>query len=115
MTELIAHSDAYIKEFKARVTAVNREEGAVALDRTAFYPGGGGQPHDLGWLNHIPVTEVKRQKDEIWHQLDGTLPMEGLPVEGEEVSGKLDWNRRYKLMRTHTAFHILCAVVWRDY
>ncbi len=51
MTELIAHSDAYVKEFKANVTAVNREEGAVALDRTAFYPGGGGQPYDLGWLN----------------------------------------------------------------
>jgi len=110
MTELIAHSDAYIKVFKARVTAVNREEGAVALDRTAFYPGGGGQPYDLGWLNHTPVTKVKRQGDEIRHWLDGPLP-----IEGEEVSGKLDWDRRYKLMRTHTAFHILCGVVWRDY
>ncbi len=110
MTGLIAHSDAYVKEFKANVTAVNREEEAVALDRTAFYPGGGGQPHDLGWLNHTPVLKVKRQGNEIWHRLDGPLP-----IEGEEVSGKLDWDRRYKLMRTHTAFHILCGVVWRDY
>jgi len=110
MTELIAHSDAYVKEFMARVTAVNREEGAIALDRTAFYPGGGGQPHDLGWLKDTPVLKVKRQWDEIWHRLDGSIP-----AGGEEVSGKLDWDRRYKLMRTHTAFHILCGVVWRDY
>jgi misacylated tRNA(Ala) deacylase len=110
MTELIAHSDAYLKEFKAEVTAVNREEAAITLDRTAFYPGGGGQPHDLGWIDNTPVLEVKRRGDQIWHQLNGPLPMEG-----KEVSGKLDWDRRYKLMRTHTAFHILCGVVWRDY
>lgn len=110
MTQLLAHTDAYLKEFDAVVTAINQEEQAVALDRTAFFPGGGGQPHDLGWLNDIPIKKVKRQGEYIWHWLEGNLPSEGAAVHG-----KLDWERRYKLMRTHTAFHILCGVVWRDY
>lgn len=110
MTDLLAHTDAYLKEFDAVVVAVNADENAVALDKTAFYPGGGGQPHDLGWLDDRPVTKVKRQGEHIWHWLEGDLP-----AEGETIHGKLDWDRRYKLMRTHTAFHILCGVVWRDY
>jgi misacylated tRNA(Ala) deacylase len=110
MTELLAHTDAYLKEFEATVVAVNPEENAVALNKTAFYPGGGGQPGDLGWLDDTPLTKVKRQGEHIWHWLDGDLP-----AEGATVHGKLDWDRRYKLMRTHTAFHILCGVVWRDY
>jgi misacylated tRNA(Ala) deacylase len=110
MTELLAHTDAYLQEFEATVVAVNPAENAVALDQTAFYPGGGGQPCDYGWLNNQPVTKVKRQGEHIWHWIDGDLP----PT-GDSVRGKLDWDRRYKLMRTHTAFHILCGVVWRDY
>jgi misacylated tRNA(Ala) deacylase len=110
MTDLLAHTDAYLKEFDAAVVAVDADENAVALDKTAFYPGGGGQPHDLGWLDDRPVTKVKRQGEHIWHWLEGNLP-----AEGETVHGKLDWDRRFKLMRTHTAFHILCGVVWRDY
>jgi misacylated tRNA(Ala) deacylase len=110
MTELLAHDDAYLKEFDATVVAVNPEENAVALDKTAFYPGGGGQPCDYGWLADRPVAKVKRQGQHIWHWLDGELP-----AEGTTVHGKIDWDRRYKLMRTHTAFHILCGVVWRDY
>jgi misacylated tRNA(Ala) deacylase len=110
MTELLAHTDAYLKEFEATVVAVNAEENAVALDKTAFYPGGGGQPNDLGWLNDMPVVKVKREGEHIWHWLEG-----GLFAEGDAVRGKLDWERRYSLMRTHTAFHILCGVVWRDY
>lgn len=92
------------------ITEVNREEGAVALDRTAFYPGGGGQPHDLGWLGESPVERVKRQGQWIWHWLKAEPPSEGAVVQG-----RIDWQRRYRLMRTHTAFHILCGVVWRDY
>ena len=110
MTELLAHTDAYLKEFEATVVAVNAEENAVVLDKTAFYPGGGGQPCDYGWVDDVPVTKVKRQGEHIWHWLDGDLP-----IEGDTVMGKLDWDRRYSLMRTHTAFHILCGVVWRDY
>jgi len=110
MTELLAQQDAYLKEFTARVAAVDPEQQAVALDRTAFFPGGGGQLADRGWLAGIPVLEVKRRDDLIWHFLK-----EPGPGQGEEVAGKLDWERRYALMRTHTAFHILCGVVFRDY
>ncbi|MCK6630351.1 MAG: alanyl-tRNA editing protein [Anaerolineae bacterium] len=110
MTELLAHTDAYLQEFEATVVAVNSEENAIALDKTAFYPGGGGQPNDVGWLNGQVVTKVKRQSEHIWHWLEGELP----PA-GATVHGRIDWDRRYKLMRTHTAFHILCGVVWRDY
>lgn len=110
MTQLLAQTDAYMKEFDATVVAVNAEEKTVALDKTAFFPGGGGQLHDLGWLNDTPVKKVKRQGEHIWHWLAGDLP-----TVGTTVHGKLDWDRRYKLMRTHTAFHILCGVIWRDY
>jgi misacylated tRNA(Ala) deacylase len=134
MTEVLAQKDAYIKEFEATVVAVRQEEGAeaagggrpgdgkpdaspasaVALDRTAFFPGGGGQPCDLGWIADIPVIRVKRQGEWIWHWLQAGAPG-GITEEGEAVQGRIDWQRRYRLMRTHTAFHILCGVVWRDY
>jgi misacylated tRNA(Ala) deacylase len=114
MTELLFQTDSYIKEFQATVVAVNPDEGAVALDRTAFYPGGGGQPGDLGHLlvggQSLPVSKVKRQDEAVWHWLAGELP-----TVGAAVTGRLDWDRRYKLMRTHTALHVLCGVVWRDY
>ncbi len=111
MTELLYQTDAYLKEFTATVTGVDEEANGVYLGRTAFYPGGGGQPSDEGVLRvndtEIPVTQVKRGN---LHILDGELP-----AVGTEVVGVLDWERRYKLMRTHTAMHILCGVVWRDY
>jgi misacylated tRNA(Ala) deacylase len=114
MTDLLYQTDSYLADFDASVAALNEMLGAVTLDRTAFYPGGGGQPHDYGWIEtngeSFPVKAVKRQDGEIWHLLEGVLP----PV-GGVVSGRLDWDRRHKLMRTHTALHILCGVVWRDY
>ena len=119
-TELLAQTDAYLREFEGAVIAVNPAERAVALDRTAFYPGGGGQPHDTGWLawgggQPVPVTRAARQGELVWHWLGGGSEAIALPSEGAAVHGKLDWERRYALMRTHTAFHILCGVVWRDY
>jgi misacylated tRNA(Ala) deacylase len=114
MTDLLFQTDSYVQEFTASVVAVDLEAGAIALDRTAFYPGGGGQPHDLGVLRvqdqTLRVTRVKQQDGHVWHWLDGAPP-----VVGSAVTGQLDWPRRYKLMRTHTALHILCGVVWRDY
>jgi misacylated tRNA(Ala) deacylase len=114
MTDLLFQTDSYLREFLATVVAVNADEGAVALDRTAFYPGGGGQPHDLGGLQvreqTLTVSKVKRQGEHVWHWLDGALP-----TVGATVRGCLDWDRRYQLMRTHTALHVLCGVVWRDY
>lgn len=112
MTTPLYHTDAYLKEFDAQVTAV--EGQSVALDQTAFYPGGGGQPNDLGTLSAAghtyQVTKVRKAGDQIWHDLDSQPP-----AVGTAVHGVLDWERRYKLMRTHTAMHILCGVVFRDY
>jgi misacylated tRNA(Ala) deacylase len=112
MSDPLYHTDAYLREFEARVVAVAGAE--VALDRTAFYPAGGGQPHDQGsiaWASgQSRVTDVRKREGEIWHVLEGSAP-----APGETVRGALDWDRRYQLMRTHTAMHILCGVIWRDY
>jgi misacylated tRNA(Ala) deacylase len=112
MTELLYPLDSYRKEFSA---SVERAEGAdVILSRTAFYPGGGGQPCDHGTLEwpagSVRVTAVKRDGESVVHTLEGALP----PA-GTEVRGVLDWDRRYALMRTHTALHILCGVIFRDF
>ena len=112
MTELLFHDHSYLQEFDATVTAV--AETGVALDRTAFYIGGGGQPSDVGILivegRDYAVTGIKRDGGLILHLIDGEQP-----TEGNQVAGRIDWDRRYQLMRTHTALHILCGVVWRDY
>ncbi len=112
MTEALYQTDSYLREFEATVIAV--EGNAVALDRTAFYPGGGGQPCDVGTLSAggrvWPVTRVRRAGETIWHEVEGEPP----PL-GAQVQGQIDWKRRYQLMRTHTAMHILCGVIWRDY
>jgi misacylated tRNA(Ala) deacylase len=112
MTEHLYQTDSYVNEFEAMVTAV--EGQAVALDRTAFYPGGGGQPNDIGSLawdgGSAQVVRVKRRGADLWHTLEGDVP----PTD-TQVHATLDWERRYRLMRTHTALHVLCGVVWRDY
>lgn len=114
MTELLYQSDSSLREMDATVTAVTPQ--GVVLDRTAFYPGGGGQPDDHGLLRdevgqEYPVTGLKRVEGRLVHLLAG----EARPAEGGTVRGVLDWARRYRLMQTHTAMHILCGVVWRDY
>jgi misacylated tRNA(Ala) deacylase len=110
MTELLFHSDSYCKEFDAVVERVVPEEKSVILDRTAFYPGGGGQPNDIGLLNGLRVSKVRKSGDDVLHVVEGELP--GV---GAAVHGVIDWQRRYHLMRTHTAMHILCGTVFRDY
>ena len=116
MTELLYHMDSYAKEFDANVASVLPAERAVVLDRTAFYPGGGGQPCDFGTLTidgvTYPVDKVKKQANDVLHFLGGET---SLPAEASAARGTLDWARRYKLMRTHTALHILCGTVFRDY
>ena len=115
MTELLCQSDAYLKEFDAAVTAVNGDQ--VTFDRTAFYPRGGGQPSDQGVLRAggesepYRVLEVKKQSGEVWHKLDRAATF----APGAQVHGAIDWERRHKLMRTHTALHILCGMMFRDY
>ena len=116
MTDLLYQTDATLREFDARVTAVDPEARTVTLDRSAFYPGGGGQPFDFGVLRvdgvDYPVGKVKKQGEDVLHFLGGTAP---LPAAGAPAHGTLDWERRYQLMRTHTALHILCGTVFRDY
>lgn len=112
MTEPLYHSDSYLQNFTAKVTAVDEASHAVILDRTAFYPGGGGQPCDFGKLDSFIVEKTKKVGDDIFHFLAGT---DVLPLVGQEVWGQLDWTRRYRLMRTHTAMHTLCGVIFRDY
>jgi misacylated tRNA(Ala) deacylase len=116
MTDLLYQTDSYLQEFEANVLSVLPDERAVVLDRTAFYPGGGGQPCDFGSLTisgvGYPVDKVKKQGDNVLHFLGGNDP---LPSTDSVARGTLDWARRYKLMRTHTAMHVLCGTVFRDY
>ena len=116
MTELLFLTDAYLSEFDAMVTDVT-DDGGVVLDRTCFYIGGGGQPFDVGTLRDADtgaeyrVTKAARAGGSIVHTIDGDVK----PAVGTALHGVIDWDRRYLLMRTHTALHILCGVVWRDF
>ena len=118
MTELLSHVESYLREFEATVTESLGK--GVVLDRTAFYTGGGGQPSDTGILDaggqEYTVTGVSRAEGKLVHVIDRWEGGDGgHPSAGAQVSGRVDWERRYRLMRTHTALHILCGVVWRDY
>jgi misacylated tRNA(Ala) deacylase len=113
-TDLLFLRDAQLRTFEARVTEVDADGGRVALDRTAFYPTGGGQPHDTGFLDtpagSRAVTGVRKEGGVVWHALEGDLP-----AVGDAVTGRLDWERRHDLMRTHTALHVLCGVIWNEW
>lgn len=111
MTDLIYQTDSYVKTFDAVIIGADEGENGVYLDRTAFYPGGGGQPHDTGilYVGDAAHKVIAIKKGNL-HVLEGALPPLNTPVKGV-----IDWHRRYALMRTHTAMHILCGVVWRDY
>ena len=116
MTELLYQTDSYLHSFDASVEAIDEENHAMVLDRTAFYPGGGGQPYDLGTLTingaEIPLQRARKIGGQVIHILP---PEASLPPIGSKVHAELDWERRYALMRTHTAMHILCGVIFRDY
>jgi misacylated tRNA(Ala) deacylase len=125
MTENIAAVDAYERSCQATVLAIDPDgsgpagEARVLLDRTVFYPGGGGQPADEGWLTGADgsrwhVTSARKAGDEIWHALQ-LEPGQALPAVGATVTCEIDWERRHRLMRTHSALHVLCGVVWRDH
>lgn len=114
-TRLLYQTDSYLRAFDAAVVAVDPAERAIVLDQSAFYPGGGGQPNDTGVLRSNGtawhVTAVRKAGDQVRHVIDG----DALPAVGDTIHGELDWDRRYQLMRTHTALHVLCGVVFRDY
>ena len=143
MTLLLAHTDSYLREFDGVVTRVDKKACALILDRTAFYAGGGGQPCDVGtihWMDgntrhEVEIIKAKKGGADVSHYLvptqtgsddtissgirdSGTVrspPLIALPAVGTTITGVINWARRYQLMRTHTAMHILCGVVWRDY
>ena len=116
MTDRIYSTRQYERDMDARVVDVDTDEGRVLLDRTVFYPGGGGQPHDTGalWIgdDRLSVVRVAADGRGVWHWCtdDGGSPT--TPPVGTDVHGEVDWDRRYRLMRTHTAMHALCGVVW---
>src|SRR3954447_16586153 len=120
--EQLCYTDAYRQTVDARVSAVDASnDGAavVVLDRTVFYPGGGGQPADRGLIIRTAdgrswtVRAARKINGDIVHELE---PGEAdPPLVGDRVEVDLDWARRFALMRTHTALHALCGVVWRDY
>jgi misacylated tRNA(Ala) deacylase len=130
MTDAICYRDAYVRSIEAVVQAVepgNAGAALVILDRTTFYPGGGGQPSDRGLLVRASdgrrwvVRSARKAGGDIVHELEPTDAgaLDGSPIEppaiGDRLEADLDWARRHLLMRTHTALHALCGVVWRDY
>ncbi len=117
MSENICYTDAYARTTDASVVEVDADANAVLLDRTVFYPGGGGQPADTGLLTggsggSWRVIGAKKRGEEIWHTIEAGSE---LPALDTQVTAELDWDRRHALMRTHSALHILCGVVWRDF
>jgi len=110
MTEQLYYTDPRLSCFEARVLRQKSvgERWAVILDRTAFYPEGGGQPADRGTLNDLPVLDVQKKGEEICHYLAEPLP-EGTAVEGTMVQGTIDWARRFEFMQQHTGQHIVSA------
>ena len=112
MTEELFLGDSYLREFEAVVVELSGRE--VILDRTAFYPGGGGQPPDRGTLGigpvHASVVDARREGRQVVHVLDNPIPNTV-----RELEGSLDWERRYGHMRHHTALHVLSGVIWRNF
>ncbi|MBV9174963.1 MAG: alanyl-tRNA editing protein [Chloroflexi bacterium] len=110
---MLYSTDAYVRSFDAQVAEVT-SDGAVVLDRTAFYPTGGGQPHDLGTLSwqggSANVVEARKLGSTVLHRLDGPAP-----APGTQVHGEIDWDRRYALMRHHTALHSMSGVIYQLY
>jgi misacylated tRNA(Ala) deacylase len=117
VSENLCYTDAYLRRTDATVVEVDPEAHAVLLDRTVFYQGGGGQPADEGLLTADSggdwrVIGAKKRGDDVWHTLHTD---DELPVVETQVSAELDWERRHRLMRTHSALHVLCGVIWRDW
>lgn len=109
-TDLLFLRDAYLQEATAQVLEIR--ENAVVLDQTIFYATGGGQPHDTGTLGGQVVVDVRKEGGAVLHVLaEGAV----LPVVGAQVDLAVDWQRRHNLMRTHTAMHVLCGVIWNEW
>ncbi len=108
MTERLYYDDSYLRQFRARILERSCDGLEVYLDRTAFYPTSGGQPHDTGWINQVPVIDVIDEGRWIRHRL-------ARPVEAEVVDCELDWERRFDHMQQHSGQHVLSAVLDRHH
>ena len=112
MTDRIYLRDADLLSFTAAVLSV--DDNRVELDQTAFYATSGGQPHDTGHITWesgaASVIDVRTAEGKVFHTLAGLIP-----EVGTEIHGEIDAERRKNMMRTHTAMHILCGVIWRDW
>src|SRR5260370_23340548 len=113
MTELLFRDDGYLRSCAARVIAA--DERGIRLDRTVFYPTGGGQPGDIGvrrpaTRQAIAIVDTIKgdSRDEVVHV---PAPGSALPDPGAELVAEIDWERRYRLMRMHTCLHLLCSIV----
>lgn len=111
-TEMLFLVDSYLRSTEAQVVAVDGDQ--LALDQTVCYPTGGGQPHDTGVLRvgerELAITKVAKKGEVVWHTFEGPPPSVG-----ETVSIEVNWERRHQLMRTHSAMHVLCGVIWNQY
>ncbi len=115
-TTMLYMTDSYLREFEAVIIDISDDGKDVYLNQTAFYPGGGGQPHDEGKLiiNNEEFSVVKVGRDsnrEYFHRVDRSLQADV----GSKVKGEIDWERRYIIMRYHTALHILCGLIWKEF
>ncbi len=112
-TRLLYYDNAYLKEFTGKVLATQATDGQekIVLDQTAFYPIGGGQPPDTGKIKgangEAAVTDVHMEKGAVVH----AARVEGTITEGETITGVIDWNRRYNLMRNHTLAHLMAEAI----
>lgn len=104
MTKLLYHTDAYLKEYRTRVTKI--DENRVMLQETIFFPQTANEPGDLGKINDCMIIGLKKEGDEIWHNLNKSPSFK----EGDEVILQLDWSKRYQMMRLHSALHLLAGV-----
>lgn len=116
MTQRLYHLDSYQQRFSAKVNAQDLDNHGIVLDQTLFYPGGGGQPCDKGKIiisgTELEIEKVKTINGQLVHLLSKSNQ---IPSVNSEIEGEINWDYRYQLMRTHTAMHILCGVVFRDY
>jgi misacylated tRNA(Ala) deacylase len=115
MTERLYSTQQYLQTTSATVVDVDPDASLVLLDRTVVYPGGGGQPPDTGVLHVgtgtsedvLRILDARSDARGVWHRIEG-----GVPPVGSAVDVAIDWERRHRLMRTHTAMHALCGIVW---
>jgi misacylated tRNA(Ala) deacylase len=116
MTEKLYYINQYLKEFEAEIVAISEDGQTMALDRSAFYPGGGGQPSDTGTFSidgeTYNVTEAFLEGGFIWHKLDRSAPA---GLKGKPLKAVLDWERRYAIMRHHSGLHVLNGVAYHAF